>query len=358
MRITKKKILIIGGGIHGCFLAYYLSKKNYIITIIEKNNDICNGSSAATHNRANRGFHYPRSKITSNECKIGWNFFYKNFKKLFKNIGSSYYLIEKSGKISPKKYKNFLIKQKYKFSEKFPTNLKFNKEKILSSYQVFEGCFDHKKVVSFLKKNLIKKKINIIKKFTLSKFYNQNDKLNFESKNKQIISDNFDIIINATYSDTNKIQKILNNKIQIKEKYKIQHTLIPIVISKKKIPAFTIMDGPFTTVMPWVGNEKKYLIYDVKHSNSLSPLSNKDKQNRYKLMLAKLDKYLITKYKLKLHGFLNGKRPVPRKDLESRRSTVIDYYKYSNYRLINIREGKYISAPLEMKKLASKINNI
>ena len=71
------KTLIIGSGVHGLFLSYFLKKrlKNIDITILEKNSKICSGSSSSTHNRANRGFHYPRSDLTSKECKTGWNFF-------------------------------------------------------------------------------------------------------------------------------------------------------------------------------------------------------------------------------------------------------------------------------------------
>ena len=61
-----KNILIVGAGIHGCFLAKYLSDYDLNIHVIEKNKDLCLGSSNATHNRANRGFHYPRSQKTVN----------------------------------------------------------------------------------------------------------------------------------------------------------------------------------------------------------------------------------------------------------------------------------------------------
>ena len=56
-----KKILIIGAGIHGTFIAKYLKKYDAKITIIEKNTKILFETSRATHNRANRGYHYPRS---------------------------------------------------------------------------------------------------------------------------------------------------------------------------------------------------------------------------------------------------------------------------------------------------------
>ena len=76
----QKAVLIIGGGIHGCFLAKYLIENNINVCLIEKKNDLCLGSSNATHNRANRGFHYPRSNKTTMECKKEYLKKYKNLK--------------------------------------------------------------------------------------------------------------------------------------------------------------------------------------------------------------------------------------------------------------------------------------
>ena len=78
-----KNVLIIGAGIHGCFLAKYLNKFNINIYLIEKNKDICLEASGATHNRANRGFHYPRSNETTSECKIAYDYFEKKYQNAF-----------------------------------------------------------------------------------------------------------------------------------------------------------------------------------------------------------------------------------------------------------------------------------
>ena len=64
------------------------------ITIIEKNSKILFETSRATHNRANRGYHYPRSLETFNECKNAYNYFKKNYYKYLKKI-PSFYCIEK-----------------------------------------------------------------------------------------------------------------------------------------------------------------------------------------------------------------------------------------------------------------------
>ena len=113
-----KSVLIIGAGIHGLFIAENLSQKfrNINIDLVEGRKDICLGTSSATHNRANRGYHYPRSIKTTMECKAGWSFFCKNYKPFYKNISFSYYLIENKSLTNFQKYKNFLNKVKLPYS--------------------------------------------------------------------------------------------------------------------------------------------------------------------------------------------------------------------------------------------------
>lgn len=350
-------ILIIGAGIHGCFLSIYLNKfaKNIKITLLEKEKDICQGSSDSTHNRSNRGFHYPRSDLTAKECKIGWDYFHKSYKNLFYDIGFSYYLIEKESLVSYAKYKNFLKKNKYDFKEKFPNNLNFINNNIVGSFEVFEGCFDHFKLKKYIKSTFSRyKNLNIIKNFEINRINYNNNRLNIKSKSNKSIEGNFDAIVNCTYENVNKVDKIFGLNTN-KYSYKIQNTVIPIVKTKKVIPGFTIMDGKFITILPRAGYKNHYLIYDPVNSVSLRSINYENSLNRYKKMILKLKKYIDINFNFQLIDFIYGKRPIPLNNKNDRRSTIIEQKKFHNINYFNIREGKYISAPLISKKLAKKI---
>jgi hypothetical protein len=78
----KKKILIVGGGLSGCMLAYMLSKKKYDVTIFEKNKTLISSYNPVKIGRykINNGFHgieLPRAN------KI-YNFFKSKLKIKFK----------------------------------------------------------------------------------------------------------------------------------------------------------------------------------------------------------------------------------------------------------------------------------
>jgi len=350
----KKNILIIGAGIHGSFLALYLKKKfnSVNIDIIDKNNSICSGTSASTHNRANRGYHYPRSPKTSKECSKGWIYFKNNYGQFLKII-DSFYAVEKNSKTNPKKYEKFLKKNNLYY--RIENSDYFNKKKISICFKAFEGCFNHEKIVRHFYKQFKKKKIKLINNFELKKVSFSKNKKNiilFSSK-KKTINKNYDIIFNSTYDNANEILKKFKIKKLIKQK--IQYTSIPVVESKKKIPGLTVMDGDYVTLMPYLGNKNKYLLYDC--INSISYKSHKNiatMKNYYKILKRFKEYYLLGK-DFKFSKFLLGKRPIQIRDKNADRYTFVTKNQFNKIPLYSIYEGKYISAAYFTKKLVSKI---
>ena len=288
-----KNILIVGAGIHGCFLAKYLSNYNLNIHIIEKNKDLCLGSSNATHNRANRGFHYPRSAETTNECKTAYQYFEKNYNSFLKKF-QSYYCIEKKSKTSFKKYVKFFKKNNLKF--KIVDNSKYlKKDNLEGIIRAEEGCYNHNKIKKMLKEKMMNKKINMNYNFDIKKVSSFNDRINLISKKNKVFTKKIDLIINTTYDNSNQILKKFVNKAKL-EKYKHQLTEVIRIKCKKKYPGITIMDGPYATIMPHVGKKNEYLLYDVTNSilkTSNKPIIRQTKKTNFK----KIKKKIIKIYK-------------------------------------------------------------
>mgnify|MGYP001218242173 CR=1 FL=1 len=349
-------VLIIGGGIHGIFTSIYLKKKfpRASVDIIEKKKNLMNGSSFATHNRANKGYHYPRSTKTANECKKGWEYFNKKYSDCFENISNSYYIIEKTSKTSFNSFYKFLKENKYDFKVKNPPNMSLNKKFITGSFEVFEGCFDHVKLTKKTIKLIKKYKINTFQNFEFDKLIKNKNNFVIISKLKKKITRKYDLIINCTYSDINHVLK----KFGIRERknlYKTQYTFIPVVKTKKKIPGLTVIDGPYLTIMPYSSKKNHYLLYDVINSISKKPISKQNKLYRYKRMLKRFNKYFPDDHNFKLVDFLDGTRPIPKKNTGDRRSTIIQKNMKFGVPIYSIREGKYISAPYIAKEFVNKL---
>jgi len=350
-----KKVLIIGAGIHGCYVAKYLKDFGVKIFLIEKNKNICEGTSGSTHNRANRGFHYPRSYVTAKECKEGYNYFLKNYGN-FLSKKYSYYCIEKRSQVRFKQYATFFnnLKIKYKIvkSSKFIKN-----QNIETSIAGEEGCFNHFGIKKMLKTEIKDKKINFFPNFCLAKIEYSNKIITIISSNGKKISEKFDFIINTTYDNSNIILKKFNNSKKL-IKYLYKFTEVAVCRSKIKFPGITIMDGPFVTLMPYIGKKDQYLLYDVEHSiisKSSKPKMKYKKKTNFKKMKKKLSKYLNFYENLSYVKSLYGTRPVPIKDTYGDRSTKIDITNFKNIKIYTFREGKYISAPHIANKFVKRL---
>ena len=350
-----KKILIIGAGIHGCFIAKYLKSYDVKIVILDKNSDICEGTSNSTHNRANRGYHYPRSNVTAKECALAFNYFAKNYKK-FLIKSKSYYCIERNSKTSLKDYIKFISNHNLEF--KICKKSKYIKNKNLESIVIGqEGCYDHPKIKKFLKKEIKNEKIDFINNYNLKKATLLDNKIKLISNKNKVISRDFDFIINTTYDSTNVINKNVF-KLKIKNNYVFQLTEIVVVKSKIKFPPLTIMDGLFITLMPYIGKKNHYLLYDV--TNSIMEVNKTEfnkvsKKTNFDKMIKKASKYFFYTDSLKYVKSLYGMRPIPKKDISADRSTKITENKWNGKNIYTFNEGKYISAPLMAKEFTKEL---
>jgi hypothetical protein len=85
--------------------------------------------------------------------------------------------------------------------------------------------------------------------------------------NKEITNiselEEFDIIINTTYSNINKINRLFDIK---PINLKLQDVIVPIFKMNSDKIGLTIMDGEYCSIMPKGFEENTFLLYHVKHS--------------------------------------------------------------------------------------------
>lgn len=363
---TNKTAIVIGGGIHGMTSALELAKKGVGVTVLEKKPSIMSGTSNATHNRAHMGYHYPRSVETAEECLRGLSFFKKNFSAALNYPGKSYYLLERSdSKTSAKDFEKFCKKIKIPYQTIKEDDLLWNKKNIECGFCVPEPIFNVDILRKLLKKEANRLGINIVTNSEVTGFLKKDNVYEIitgnKSKTKKYTAD---IILNATYAHTNSILKILGLEQDMTE-YELQKTEVVVVKSSKKLPALTVMDGNFISLMPLAGTKNKYLVYDVTHSvvhrkNGFFLGTKKTHPTNFGKMVKHGKKYFPFMDQLEFIKSNYGFRPIPL-DItgDSRKTRLVQHQKHQN--IYSIFEGKFISAPLiagELVKLMKKNKTI
>jgi len=358
-KMTHKKALVIGAGIHGISVAIELAKQGREVTIIDAKKDIFLGSSGATHNRIHLGYHYPKSKETALECKNGYYDFIKNYRNCV-SFYDFYYAIDKNNSnVSAKKYQTFMEELGLECNSGFPKEYFLNKNQVEDSFKVKEACFDIWKLKEIFKKRLKKLKVKLIYDFEIKKADIKDNKLKLTSSKDIEMKLDVDLIINCTYTYTNNVQ-IAFSVFDDLTPYKFESTEIAVVESNVKIPAFTVMDGPFMTILPYAGKENHYLVYDKEHSVIKQEIGieynpPKTKETNWNKMLKKGLKYHPFFKDLKYKYSIYGSRPISLKTKNDGRTTKIIKHDYP-IDFYSILEGKFVSAPLIAKKLIGLLN--
>ena len=357
----KKKILIIGGGIHGISCAMSLSALDCEIMLIEKNNGLFLGTSGSTHNRAHMGYHYPRADGTVKECLDGLKVFQKMFKDIFIYPNGNYYMLSKTGSMTTDaQFEVFCKKNRLPYELAWPAKHFLKRDGLSSSFLVPEMIFDVSKLIRRIR-NYIKHKNIIIKNNTelLKGRKKNNGSFHFTvSENGEKKEYTCDIVVNATYAFANNILKAFGLEQHMK-RYLLQIVEVAVVRSRDKIPGLTIMDGPFISIMPYGNNPDLFLVYDVENSVNMQEegylLNDAIKiKSNWKKMKRKGQIFFPFMNDLEYVDSLRAFRPIPLVDDTRDRSTKIRTYDDCRC-FYSILEGKFISALLMAEKLKNLI---
>ncbi len=244
-----ERIAVIGGGIFGISTALELSKK-FKVTLYERSGELLSGASRNNHLRHHGGYHYPRSKETALECLKSRESFEREYGECIIRPFNHYHAIAKEGsKTTPGDYLKFCEELGLPYEVVDLDQKLMNKEKVSLIVKVAEYSYDPMKMLEIVNEKLKNSGVEV--------------KLNHEVKGGEIRSDKkiikissilgnteeeFDFVINATYSNFNRFNKWfgLPQKKALYELIELLEIELPI---KEKI-GLSIFDGQFSSLMP------------------------------------------------------------------------------------------------------------
>lgn len=359
--MNNQKAIVIGGGIHGISVALALAEADVDVTIVEKNKRILQGTSGATHNRAHMGYHYPRSIKTAEECARGLKYFKLRYAEALYYPKEAYYAIAKEGsKTSSENYVTFCEHMQLPYKSQWPPSELLSRDHLDSSFLVPEPCFNLRALHQLVEKEAAQKEITIKTGSTVIGSERKADGTHTVTIEKGNIKEHLKaaIVINATYAYSNNMLNISGLGSDRTEYYYHTTEVVRARSNKQRLPALTVMDGPFISVMPCAGYEDLYLVYDVVYSvvHKQRGLSYEEPtvQSNWRKMIEHGGKYFPFLSTLEFVKSLWGSRPVPVDDTIDSRSTRIVPHKTSPG-FYSILEGKFISAPLVAQELVAMI---
>jgi len=333
----KDKIAIVGGGIFGITSALELDKAGYEVTVIESSSNILNGASSNNQNRLHLGFHYPRDLNTARQSIKGFYEFRNAFEEcVIDDFDNAYFISNHESKVSFDEYLSFCdstgVEYKQISNNNFDLEMRNTSGGVLCSEAIYDFNLLRKTLLDRVKLTSIRLLLNS----HVSDISKDNGIFNLKVGDKHV---GFDCVINSTYANINTITSKLGYKVN---KNQYEYTIIPVIKWDKRRIGATIMDGEFTTLLPY-GNTGNFLLYHVKNSviesydgdllkqlwldKKHSPFSKYNREKSYDEFIYTASKWIPEITGAKIIDFLHGPRMVlSNKHNTDERPTIINNY--------------------------------
>ena len=221
------KVLVVGGGIFGTTASVALATSGFNVTLHEELSGIMKCASDINQYRLHRGYHYPRSKQTAQECLDGLKSFKRKYGDSVVNgdgVNHFYAISSRDSLVSSEDYIKFVKEMglDYNICEPFlGTDL---------TIEVDEELFDSEKLRVQVTQKMKGAGVNVV----LNKHTTKED------------FDDYDYVVIATYS---KLNELLDDKIQYQ--YEVIEKPVVKLPEWYKNKSVVVMDGPFMCFDPY-----------------------------------------------------------------------------------------------------------
>ena len=220
------KVLVVGGGIFGTTASVALATSGFNVTLHEELDSVMKCASDINQYRLHRGYHYPRSKSTAQECLDGL----KSFKRKYGdsvvngNVNHFYAISSRDSMVSKEEYLKFLDEMGLEYNINEP----FNGTDL--TVEVGEELFDSEKLRVQVTQKMKGAGVNVV----LNKHTTEED------------FDDYDYVVIATYA---KINELLDEPIQYQ--YEVVEKPVVKLPEQYKNKSVVVMDGPFMCLDPY-----------------------------------------------------------------------------------------------------------
>lgn len=355
--------IIIGAGIYGLYAALKCGERNEKILVIEKDNEAFKRATYINQARVHMGYHYPRSYSTAIKSA---NYF-KTFDDLYgfselRDFTQIYATSSKFSWTNAEQFEKFCKDANIK-CEKTPTENFFKKDMCDGSFITKEYTYDAQILKEYF--------LNEINKYSNVKIrYNSDIKsINKKTDVYEIILENDEkvesaFVLNATYASVNQILNMLGFE-PFKIKYELCEIILCSVSENFKDIGFTVMDGPFFSIMPFgkTGYHSLTSVTFTPHMTSYDLLPTFECQKRsngyccpeklgncnecpakphtsWEYMSHLARKYLKDEYEFKYEGSLFSMKPILKSsEIDDSRPTIIKQFS-ENPTFISVLSGK------------------
>ena len=248
--MRKYNKIIIGAGLYGLYAAEFCCRRGEHVLVLECDPTPFRRATFINQARVHQGYHYPRSISTAAKSAGYFERFNKDYGFCInKEFDKIYATSSKYSWTDGKQFKEFCKAANIPCEELHPENY-FKKGMCDGVFRTREYTYDAMILKDYLLEELKKYPSNVEIKYGINIAEIENDGENYviTTDSKDLYKARF--VLNATYAGTNQILDMVGfSKFNIK--YELCEIILCDVNDKLKDVGFTVMDGPFFSIMPF-----------------------------------------------------------------------------------------------------------
>lgn len=240
--------IIIGAGIYGLYSALFCAARGQRVLVLECDSQPFGRATYINQARVHQGYHYPRSISTAAKSAGYFKRFIKDYSFCINREFEQIYAVSDSYSWSDgEQFKNF-CKAAGIFCKELPADEFFKKGICDGVFLTREYTYDAMVLKDyFLHKLSGMKNVEIIYNINIESIVKNPDQFIILADKKEYSTK---YLLNASYASINQVLDILGY-----EKFKIKYELCEIILcsvnEELKKYGFTVMDGPFFSIMPF-----------------------------------------------------------------------------------------------------------
>jgi glycine/D-amino acid oxidase-like deaminating enzyme len=242
--------IIIGGGFYGLRLAQFLKEELGVknVLVIEKESGVMLHASYNNQARVHNGYHYPRSILTALRSRVNLPIFTKEYEPaIVKDFDKYYGIATRFSNVSARQFERFYEHIGAEIEKAKEVKHLFDSHFIEEVFKVKEYAFNADILKQLLLDKLAKLNVTVVTGEPVTGFSKKGSKFEVVT-DKHVYTTKF--LLNTTYSSINFLNKIADLPI-IPLKHELTELCLVTLPPELEHKAFTIMCGPFFSLMPF-----------------------------------------------------------------------------------------------------------
>jgi glycine/D-amino acid oxidase-like deaminating enzyme len=246
--------IVIGGGFFGASLALHLRRElGQRVVLLERGPGLLERASYANQARVHNGYHYPRSLLTALRCRINFPRFTEDYAACIVGDFEKYYAVARTfSKVTAAQFRQFCERVGAPI-ERAPAPIRalFDADRVEEVFRVHELAFDAVKLRELVLRDLAQARVDV--------------RTGHEAIRVARVADGLEVVAhspggevtlaagrvyNCTYSRLNGLL-VRSGLPPIRLKHELTEMPLVEVPAEVRGRAFTLMCGPFFSVMPF-----------------------------------------------------------------------------------------------------------